>query len=155
MNVEWIILLFMLFFLYRQTKNDSDRLEKKIESQREAERKAKLESAHKKNRELLTEINELKALNEQIKIDYTKFTKSKLYFYKFTQTKKGIVTSTIPKHKIDNHPTLKVKFGFTAIEPEFAAQMNVAVGDELPLEITEKAVVDGDGNVIPNLFWAH
>jgi len=28
----------MLFFLYRQIKNDSDRLEKKRESQREAER---------------------------------------------------------------------------------------------------------------------
>ena len=93
-----------------------------------------------------------------------------LFFYVFTQTKRGIVTSTKPLTGIKTSTQRvsvefkvrrqagtqgEVKFGFTAIKPEIAAQMNVAVGDELPLVLTEKPVVDGDGNVIPNLFWAH
>ena len=94
-----------------------------------------------------------------------------MYFYKFTQTKKGIVTTTEPLNGMKTVTKMiggvesevrqqtgaqgEVKFGFTAIKPELAAQMNVAVGDELPLEITEKPVVDGDGELIPNLFWAH
>jgi hypothetical protein len=94
-----------------------------------------------------------------------------MYFYKFTQTKKGIVTSTEPLTGMKTTTKMiggvevevreqagaqgEVKFGFTAIKPELAAQMEVAVGDELPLEITEKAVVDGNGEAIPNLFWAH
>ena len=94
-----------------------------------------------------------------------------MYFHKFTQTKKGIVTSTEPltgmstKTKMiggvevevreQTGATGEVKFGFTAIKPEMADQMNLKAGDELPLEITEKPVIDSNGEAIPNLFWAH
>jgi hypothetical protein len=33
--------------------------------------------------------------------------------------------------------------------------MNLAIGDELPLEITDKPVKNKDDEVIPNMFWAH
>jgi len=99
-------------------------------------------------------------------VEKSKIIQSKLYFYKFTQTKKGIVTSTqpigtkliggveVPVREMSGSQS-EVKFGFTAITPELAAQMNVAVGDELPLEITDKPVLDGNGEAIPKLFWAH
>lgn len=61
---------------------------------------------------------------------------SSLYFYKFTKTK-------------------DVVFGFTAINSQLAEQMNFKVGDELPLTLTEKKVVNTKtGEVFPNLFWA-
>ena len=94
-----------------------------------------------------------------------------MYFYKFTQTKKGIVTSTEPLTGTQEtttkmiggvevsvrkqNTTGEVKFGFTAISPELASQMNLQVGDELPLELTEKQVVNTTtGELIPNLYWA-
>lgn len=94
-----------------------------------------------------------------------------LFFYAFTQIKKGIVTSTEPLTGMKTSTKMiggvevqvrersgeqgEVKFGYTAIKPEAAAQMNLSVGDELPLELTDKPVVDSSGEVIPNLFWAH
>lgn len=89
------------------------------------------------------------------------------YFYKFTQSGKGIVTSSepltgqsaetktlggveVPVRK----QTGDVKFGFTAVDPALSKQMQVQVGDELPLEITSKPVQNEDGDDIPNLFWA-
>lgn len=52
--------------------------------------------------------------------------------------------------------TKDIKFGFTAVDPELARQMKFQVGDELPLEITDKPVINMQtGEVIPNLFWAH
>ncbi len=94
-----------------------------------------------------------------------------VYFWKFTESKKGIVTSTIPltgaktttktiggvavpvREQIGGDGD--VKFGFTAIDPKLAAQMQVNVGDELPLEITDKPVLGEDDAPVPNLFWAH
>ena len=95
-----------------------------------------------------------------------------MYFYKFTQTKKGIVTSTQPLTGMNTVTKMiggievpvreqsgangEVKFGFTAISPELASKMNLQVGDELPLEITDKPVVNNlTGEVIPNLYCAH
>lgn len=95
-----------------------------------------------------------------------------MYFYKFTQTKKGIVTTTQPLTGMNTVTKMiggievpvreqsgtngEVKFGFTAISSELADKMNLQVGDELPLEITDKAVVNNvTGEIIPNLFWAH
>lgn len=95
-----------------------------------------------------------------------------MYFYKFTQTNKGIVTSTQPLTGLNSVTKMiggievpvreqsgangEVKFGFTAISPELASKMKLQVGDKLPLEITDKAVVNNvTGEVIPNLFWAH
>ena len=91
-----------------------------------------------------------------------------MYFYKFTQTGKGIVTSTAPLNQTMETKkiggvevsvrvqTKDVKFGFTAIDEGLAASMKLQVGDELPLEITDKPVVNSTtGEVIPNLYWAH
>lgn len=96
-----------------------------------------------------------------------------MYFYKFTSTNKGIVTTEQPLSGGTSKSTIKViggvetevlqqrdrvdglKFGFTAISPDVAMQMNLAVGDELPLELTDKPVKNRDGEVIPDLFWAH
>lgn len=95
-----------------------------------------------------------------------------MYFYKFTQTKKGIVTSTEPLTGMKTTTKLiggievpvreqagatgEIKFGFTAISPELAEKMNLQVGDALPLEITDKPVVNNvTGEIIPNLYWAH
>jgi hypothetical protein len=94
-----------------------------------------------------------------------------MYFHKFTTTKKGLVTSTEPltgmktstkmiggvevEVREQTGATGEIKFGFTAIKPEQAAQMNLSVGDELPLTLTDKPVVDSNGEAIPNLFWAH
>ena len=89
------------------------------------------------------------------------------YFYKLTQTGKGIVTTTAPLNKTTEIKNIGgvetevrvqnqyVSFGFTAISADTAAQMNLAIGDELPLEITDKPVKNKDGEVIPNMFWAH
>lgn len=94
-----------------------------------------------------------------------------MYFHKFTQTKKAIVTSTEPLTGTQEMETKmiggvevqvrkqqtsgEVKFGFTAISPQLAEQMNLQPGDELPLTITEKPVVNTQtGEIIPNLFWA-
>jgi len=96
-----------------------------------------------------------------------------LYFHGFTQTKKGIITRTskeratvqivkkemggviVETKQLVGDKGLEVKYGFTAVNPEQAAKMKVADGDELPLEITDKAVVDKEtGEVRPNLFWA-
>lgn len=50
---------------------------------------------------------------------------------------------------------LEVKYGFTAVNPAHAAKMKVEDGDELPLELTDKNVVDKEtGEIRPNLFWA-
>lgn len=77
-----------------------------------------------------------------------------LYFYKFTQTKKGLVTSSQPLN-LEINKTKDVVFGFTAISPELASQMNLKVGDELPLNLTEKQVINTTtGELIPNLYWA-
>ena len=95
-----------------------------------------------------------------------------MYFYKFTQTKKAIVTSSEPLTGMKTTTKMiggvevevreqagaagEVKFGFTAISPEIAAQMTLQVGDKLPLEITDKPVVNSQtGEIIPNLYWAH
>ena len=95
-----------------------------------------------------------------------------MYFYKFTQTKKGIVTSTEPLTgqktttkmiggievpvREQTGATGEVKFGFTAISPELASKMELQVGDKLPLELTDKQVVNNvTGEVVPNLYWAH
>jgi len=94
-----------------------------------------------------------------------------MHFFKFTTTKKGLVTSTEPltgmktttkmiggvevQVREQAGATGEIKFGFTAIKPEQAAQMELSVGDELPLTLTDKPVTDSDGNAIPNLFWAH
>jgi hypothetical protein len=95
-----------------------------------------------------------------------------MYFYKFTQTKKGIVTSTEPLTGLNTTTKMiggvevpvreqtgatgDVKFGFTAISPELASKMNLQVGDKLPLELTDKQVVNNvTGEVVPNLYWAH
>ena len=100
-----------------------------------------------------------------------------LYFYKFTQSKRGIVTSerplegeretrtkniggvtiSVPVQSSGNTAKGKqgMKFGFTAIAPEAAAKMNLNVGDELPLELTDKQVISPDGEVLENLYWAH
>ncbi len=95
---------------------------------------------------------------------------SLLYFYKYTQSKKAIITTTRPLAGIrtktknidgietpSNDPVLpKLRFGFTVINPELADQMNLQVGDPLPLEITDKVVVNSaTGEIIPNLYWAH
>ena len=95
-----------------------------------------------------------------------------MYFYKFTQSRKGIVTTTEPltgtmesttkniggvEIQVRQQATSNdVQFGFTAISPELADQMDLQVGDELPLVITDKQVVNNTtGELIPNLFWAH
>lgn len=93
-----------------------------------------------------------------------------LFFYKFTQSKKGLITTTRPitgtktlTKNIDGVGILskgpmpkELRFGFTAISPELASKMNLQVGDELPLEITDKPVVNkATGEIIPNLYWAH
>lgn len=96
-----------------------------------------------------------------------------MYFYKFTNSNKGIVTTEQP---LTGGATKKItkniggvhmevlqqrdqieglKFGFTAISPDVAAQMDLKVGDELPLELTDKAVKNREGEEIPNLYWAH
>lgn len=95
---------------------------------------------------------------------------SYLYFYKYTQSKKGLITTTRPlsgikttTKNIDGDELLskdtitqELKFGFTAISPELADKMNLQVGDELPLEITDKPVVNtATGEIIPNMYWAH
>ena len=93
-----------------------------------------------------------------------------MYFYKFTSSRKGIVTSTIPLTgaktttktiggvQVEVRQQIQgdgdVKFGFTAIAPELAAKMQVNVGDELPLILTDKPVLDKDDAPVPNLFWA-
>ncbi len=91
-----------------------------------------------------------------------------MHFYKFTQTGKGIVTSTAPLSQTMETKQIggievpvrvqtgDVKFGFTAISPELSASMKLQVGDKLPLEITDKPVVNNvTGEVVPNLYWAH
>jgi prephenate dehydratase len=94
-----------------------------------------------------------------------------VYFFKFTSNMKGIVSSTEPltglntitkniggvevKVREQSNASGNVKFGFTAIDPEMAAQMQLKVGDPIDLEITEKNVTDKQGNVVPNLYWAH
>lgn len=96
-----------------------------------------------------------------------------MYFYKFTNSNKGIVTTDQP---LNGGPTRKItksiggvemevlqqrdqieglKFGFTAISPDVVAQMNLQVGDELPLELTDKVVTNREGEPIPNMYWAH
>jgi len=103
--------------------------------------------------------------------EYDDSIQNTLFFYKFTTTKKGLVTSTEPLTGMKTSTKIiggvevqvreqagatgEIKFGYTAIKPEAAAQMNLSVGDELPLELTDKPVVDGNGEAIPNLFWAH
>ena len=92
------------------------------------------------------------------------------YFFKLTQSGAGIVTSsesltqTTETKTIGGVTTLvrkqvgstgEVKFGFTAVDPAVAAQMNLQVGEELPLEITDKQVTNKAGEVVPNLYWAH
>lgn len=92
-----------------------------------------------------------------------------LFFYKFTQSKKGLITTTRPltgtktlTKNIDGVEflskdtiTQELKFGYTAISPELADKMNLQVGDKLPLEITDKPVVNSAGEIIPNMYWAH
>lgn len=95
-----------------------------------------------------------------------------MYFFKFTQTKKGIVSSSEPltgmktttkmiggvevEVREQTGATGQVRFGFTAISPELAEKMNLQVGDKLPLKITDKPVVNNvTGEIIPNLYWAH
>jgi len=93
-----------------------------------------------------------------------------LFFYKFTQSKKGLITTTRPltgtktlAKNIDGVELLskdtitqELKFGFTVINPELANKMNLQVGDKLPLEITDKPVVNtATGEIIPNMYWAH
>jgi len=84
---------------------------------------------------------------------------------------KGIVSSTEPltglstvtkniggvevQVREQSNASGNVKFGFTAIDPEMAAQMQLEVGDPLPLTLTDKSVTDKEGNIVPNLFWAH
>lgn len=96
-----------------------------------------------------------------------------LYFHGFTKTKKGIITRTskaratvkivekemggtiVETKQLVGDDGLEVKYGFTPVNPEHAAKMKVEDGDELPLEITDKPVVDKEtGEVRPNLFWA-
>tara|TARA_B110000977_G_scaffold1292_1_gene1851 strand:+ start:484 stop:1338 length:855 start_codon:yes stop_codon:yes gene_type:complete len=90
------------------------------------------------------------------------------YFYKVTKTGKGIISTSAPlfqRTEIINIDGVETKvrvdedeeviFGFTAISSDTAAMMNLAIGDELPLEITDKPVTNKDGEVIPNMFWAH
>jgi len=92
------------------------------------------------------------------------------YFFKLTQKGAGIVTSSEPLTQTTETKTIggvampvrqqvgsagEVKFGFTAVDPEVASQMDLQVGDELPLEITDKPVTNKEGEVVPNLFWAH
>ena len=94
-----------------------------------------------------------------------------MYFHKFTQTMKAIVSSTAPlTGEVEmetktiggvevevrkQQSSEEVKFGFTAINPQLAAQMVREPGDELALTITDKPVVNTQtGEVIPNLFWA-
>lgn len=78
-----------------------------------------------------------------------------LYFYKYTASKKGIITTTIPL--VDgNIPNKNIKYGFTAINLEFALKANFEVGDKLPLELTNKEVVNPTtGEIIPDMYWAH
>ena len=80
-----------------------------------------------------------------------------MYFHKFTTTKKGLVTSTEPltgmktstkmiggvevEVREQTGATGEIKFGFTAIKPEQADQMNLSVGDELPLDELKGQVV--------------
>jgi hypothetical protein len=72
-----------------------------------------------------------------------------MYFYKFTQTGKGIVTSTAPLSQTMETKTI----GGIA---KLAASMKLQVGDKLPLELTDKPVVNNvTGEVVPNLYWAH
>lgn len=94
------------------------------------------------------------------------------YFFKFTQSGKGIVTSSEPLNQTMETKNIggvetqvrvqtgaasgEITFGFTAVKPEVASQMQVNVGDELPLEITGKPVMDNTtGEAVPNLYWAH
>ena len=173
-----IIFWCWVFFVYMRENTETGKTGRveattKFEAEQEAERKAKLKITHQKDNALSEgfklrseRAKSIKHYNLLTESDYNKFTKSRLYFYKFTQTKKGIVTSTqpigtklingieVPVREMSGSQS-EVKFGFTAIKPELAAQMNVAVGDELPLEITDKPVLDGNGEAIPNLFWAH
>lgn len=91
-----------------------------------------------------------------------------MYFYKFTKSGKAIVTTTAPLGQTIETKNIggievpvrvqsqDVSFGFTAIDAGLSSSMNLQVGDELPLEITDKPVVNTEtGEVIPNLFWAH
>ena len=96
-----------------------------------------------------------------------------MYYYKTTKTNKGLVTS---EHPLTEQPleivikeiggynvevrqqradTDDMRFGFTAISPKAVAKMVLVKGDELPLTITDKPVKNSDGEIIPNLFWAH
>tara|TARA_R100000951_G_C2648692_1_gene183569 strand:+ start:1490 stop:1774 length:285 start_codon:yes stop_codon:yes gene_type:complete len=92
-----------------------------------------------------------------------------LYFYKLTQSGKGIVTSSAPltgsktvtkeiggmSIEVRVQGAQDVKFGFTAVDPSASAKMNLQVGDELPLELTDKRVVNSEtGEQISNLYWA-
>lgn len=96
-----------------------------------------------------------------------------LYFHGFTQTKKGIITRTskeratvkivekemggviVETKQLVGDNGIEVKYGFTAVNPEQASKMKIADGDEMPLQITDKPVVDKEtGEVRPNLFWA-
>ncbi len=148
-----------------KVKKDNDEISSKREAEIEVERKAKLRIANQKDSALLEgfKLRERDIPTHPLR----KHTKTRLYFYKFTQTKKGIVSSTqpmkgtnlisdveVPVREMSGSQS-EVKFGFTAIKPEAAAQMNLSVGDELPLELTDKPVVDSNGEVISNLFWAH
>jgi len=94
-------------------------------------------------------------------------TKYCMYFYKFTQSRKGIVSTTAPLGQTTEIKIIggvetevrvqsnDVSFGFTAVSAETAAQMSIQVGDALPLVLTDKAVKNKEGEVIPNMFWAH
>lgn len=90
-----------------------------------------------------------------------------MHFLRFTQTGKGLVTSTAPLNQTTQTKNIggvevpvrvqtgDVKFGFTAVSAELSAQMSLQVGDVLPLVLTDKPVVNTQtGEVIPNLYWA-
>ena len=78
-----------------------------------------------------------------------------VYFYKLTKSATGIVSTSEPCKDLADAKGKNLKFGFTTVSADTAAQMNLAIGDELPLEITDKPVKNKDGEVIPNMFWAH
>lgn len=89
------------------------------------------------------------------------------YFYKLTQSGKGIVTTTAPLKQTTETKNIggievpvkvqnrDVSFGFTAVSADVSAQMNLSIGEELPLELTDKPVKNQEGEIIPNMFWAH
>lgn len=94
-----------------------------------------------------------------------------MYFYKISESNKSLISTDKPLSEltttskkigsrtmeIRQQGVSDVKFGFTAISAEdgMALRAELKVGDELPLTLTEKKVVNQQTNqAFDNLYWA-